>query len=132
MEEVLDFIKNIIKPYKYTSIEDVETADIENQIEKYSKMSIIASNNIFMNLMMFQVDFLKEGCIFLRSKYDKYTCSSIPANISDTKIETNSDETTESETSNNEQQEDNVNDEKDDSQEPFESIEKPLNLKKEE
>lgn len=130
MEEVLDFFKNIIKPYKYTSIEDVNNADIENQIEKYSKMSIIASNNMFMNLIMIHIEFFKEGCIFVKSKYDEHMGLSINGikiteNISETKLETSNDETKELESSTND--EDN-----EESQEQFESIEKPLILKKEE
>lgn len=130
MEEVLDFFKNIIKPYKYTSIEDVNNADIKNQIEKYSKMSIIASNNMFMNLIMINIELFKEGITFVKSKYDEHMGLSINGiqiteNISDTKLDNINDETKELETS--------INDEDNNElQEQFESIEKPLTLKKEE
>ena len=130
MEEVLEFFKNIIKPYKYTSIEDVNNADIENQIEKYSKMSIIASNNMFMNLIMIHIELFKEGITFVKSKYDEHMGVSINGvniieNISETKLDNINDETKELETS--------INDEDNNElQEQFESIEKPLTLKKEE
>ena len=109
-----NFFKDILKPYKYKTIEEVETSDIENQIEKYSKLSVVGASNILVNICMLKIDVVKYLCEYIKSEYDVYMKKSPDVNVSEILVH------------------ESVNDESPKEESEFESVEKPIELKKEE
>ena len=56
----ISYMMNIIHPYKHNTIESVEQdPDIENQLEKVSKQSVVAVGNIFVKLLILKVETIK-------------------------------------------------------------------------
>ena len=54
------YIMNIIHPYKHNTIVSVEQdPDIENQLEKVSKQSVVVVGNIFVKLLILKVETIK-------------------------------------------------------------------------
>lgn len=109
-----NFFKDILKPYKYKTVEEVETSDIENQIEKYSKLSVVGASNILVNICMLKIDVVKYLCEYIKSEYDLYMTKSPDVNVSEIPLD------------------ESVNDESPKEESEFESVEKPIELKKEE
>ena len=58
-----DFFQSFPKlllPYKHITIESVnDDADIENQYEKVSKKIVVGLGNVFINILIMKVDFIK-------------------------------------------------------------------------
>lgn len=56
----ISYMKNLIYPYKHNTIESVEQdPDIENQLEKVSKQSVVVVGNIFVKLLILNVETIK-------------------------------------------------------------------------
>lgn len=56
----ISYMMNIIHPYKHNTIESVEQdPDIENQLEKVSKQSVVVAGNIFVKLLILKVETIK-------------------------------------------------------------------------
>jgi hypothetical protein len=56
----ISYMMNIIHPYKHNTIESVEQdPDIENQLEKVSKQSVVVVGNIFVKLLLLKVETIK-------------------------------------------------------------------------
>tara|TARA_X000000950_G_scaffold142486_1_gene176641 strand:+ start:16958 stop:17431 length:474 start_codon:yes stop_codon:yes gene_type:complete len=61
----------LIEPYKHTSISTMD-ADIENQLEKVSKKVVVASGNVFINILIYAIDGAKFLHYFLIDEFNKY------------------------------------------------------------
>ena len=58
--DIVTHFSTFINPYKHITIESVnEDADIENQYERASKKGVVVLGNIFVNLLIMKVDFIK-------------------------------------------------------------------------
>ena len=58
--DIVTHFSTFIKPYKHITIESVnEDADIENQYERVSKKGVVVLGNVFVNLLIMKVDFIK-------------------------------------------------------------------------
>ena len=78
MDNISLMIKNfkydllrLIEPYKHTSISTIDS-DIENQIEKVSKKTVVATGNVFINTLIFLIDSAKYLHFFLLSEFEQY------------------------------------------------------------
>lgn len=109
----IKFLQDILKPYKYTSVQEIQDSDIENQLEKYSKLSVVCASNVFVNMCMLKIDIVKYICEHIKFEYDKYMTK--PPHV--TVVE--------------ESTEDSI-DEHPKEDYDYEPVEKPLELKKEE
>lgn len=111
-----NFFKDILKPYKYKTVEEVESSDIENQIEKYSKLSVVGASNILVNICILKIDVIKYICENIKREYDVYMQHATDVNVSEIPVPLDK----------------SVNDESPKEESEFESVEKPIELKKEE
>ena len=67
---IVTHISTFIQPYKHVTIESVnEDADIENQYEKGSKKVVVGLGNVFVNLLIMKVDFIK---YLIENSVDQY------------------------------------------------------------
>ena len=78
MDNIYLMIKNfkydllrLIEPYKHTSISTID-ADIENQIEKVSKKTVVATGNVFINTLIYLIDSAKYLHFLLLSEFQQY------------------------------------------------------------
>jgi hypothetical protein len=63
-------ITTFIQPYKHITIESVnDDADIENQYEKVSKKVVVGLGNVFVNILILKVDFIK---YLIENSVDQY------------------------------------------------------------
>ena len=68
-----DFFQSFPKlllPYKHITIESVNNdADIENQYERVSKKGVVVLGNVFVNILILKVDFIK---YLIKNSVDQY------------------------------------------------------------
>mgnify|MGYP001185054453 FL=1 len=58
--DIVTHFSTFIQPYKHITIESVnDDADIENQYERASKKGVVVLGNVFVNLLILKVDFIK-------------------------------------------------------------------------
>jgi len=58
--DIATHFSTFIQPYKHITTESVnEDADIENQYERASKKGVVVLGNVFVNILIMKVDFIK-------------------------------------------------------------------------
>ena len=85
----------LIEPYKHTSISTMD-ADIENQLEKVSKKCVVASGNVFINILIFAIDSVMYLNYIFLSEFDmlinnKNTFDNQYVNVNEKDVNTNED-----------------------------------------